>query len=82
MTLNATRFENGFSEKNFFRGKWVILGLKMTRPYNFGYAPRIFFKFCTMKGAKRYMELILIVFLKKVLFGENVPFWYENGTSS
>ena len=43
---------------------------------------RIFLKFCTMKGAKRYMELILIVFLKKTLFGTNGLFQPENGMLS
>ena len=57
-----------FWKKNVFRGKWVILGLKMARPYNFGYAPRIFLKFCTMKGAKRYIHGTYInSFLEKIL---------------
>ena len=34
---------------------------------NFGYALKIFLKFCTVKGVKRYMEIILTVFLKKNL---------------
>ena len=43
----------------------AILGLKMVRPHNFGSTLKIFLKFCTMEGAKRYTEIILMVFLKK-----------------
>ena len=35
---------------------------------------RSFLKFCTMKGAKWYMEIILMV-LKKFSFGANGPLW-------
>ena len=34
-----------------------------------------------MKGAKKYMELILMVFVKKFSFGANGPFWPENDMS-
>ena len=37
----------------------------MARPYNFRSALRNFFKFCTTKVAKRYMEIILTISLKK-----------------
>ena len=63
--MNVTRFSSRFSEKILFPGKRVILGIKMVRPHNFGSAVRIFLKFCTMKGTKRYIKLILMVFLKK-----------------
>ena len=58
----------------FLPRKWHILII--------GSALRIFLKFCTMKGAKRYMELILIVFAKKISFGTNGLFRPENGMLS
>ena len=61
--MNATRFANEFSEKIIFCGDWVILDLKMGHLHNFGSALRNFLKFCTMKGAKSYMEIM--AFLKK-----------------
>ena len=39
----------------------------MVRPHDFGSALRIFLKFCAMNGTKGYMELILMVFLKKIV---------------
>ena len=54
----SARFNKGFSEKTIFSGKRVILGLKMARPHFFGSTLRIFLKFCTMKGAKSYIEII------------------------
>ena len=50
-------------------GKWAILGLKMAHPHNFGSTLRIFFflKFCIMRRVKKYMELIYMVFLVKIL---------------
>ena len=71
----AARFTNGFSEKSLFRGKQAILGLKMVCPHNFGFAQRIFSKFCTMKGTKRYIEIIVMVFQKRLSFGAGGPFW-------
>ena len=46
---------------NSHLGKWAILSPKITHPHNSGFAHpynsgstgRIFFKFCTMKGANR-----------------------------
>ena len=40
-----------FSKKILVWGKWTILGPKMAHPHNYGSAPRIFFRFCIMKGA-------------------------------
>ena len=37
------------------------------RSHNSGSAVRIVLQFCTMKGAKSDMEIILIVFLKEIL---------------
>ena len=67
------------SETIFIWGKWVTLGPKMARPCNYGSPLRIILKFFTMKGLKSYMELVLIVFVKKFSFGANGPLWLENG---
>ena len=42
----------------------------MAHPHNSGSTLRIFLKFCTMKGAQRYMELILMVFQKNPHLGQ------------
>ena len=54
-----------FFEKILVCGKWAILGTKIALVQNPGSILRIFLKFCTMKKAKKNMELILMVFLKK-----------------
>ena len=54
---------NGFSEKILIYSKWAVV--TMESDCNYRTALRIFLKFCTMKGDKRYMEIILTVFLKK-----------------
>ena len=51
---------------------------KIVHPGSSGSAPRIFIKFCTMK-ANRYMKVILMVFMKKILFVEMGHFGSENG---
>ena len=61
---------------------WPILSPKMGRPQNSGSAVRIALQFCTMKGAKREMEIILMVFLEKLLFAAIWSFWPKNGASS
>ena len=40
------------------------------RKYNSGLAPRFFLKFCRMKGANRYMEILLVVFQEKIYLGQ------------
>ena len=35
-----------------------------------------------MKGAKRDMDFILMVFMKKISFGANGPFWPKDGMPS
>ena len=55
---------NGLYQKKIALDKWSILGPKMTHPYNFGSALRIFLKFCRMNGANRYMKVLLVVFQK------------------
>ena len=42
-----------------------MLGLKMAHPHDSGSALRTVLKFCRMKGANRYME-ILVVFQEKI----------------
>ena len=63
---------NYFSKKIIFGEKWTILnpilGSKMAHAHNSGSAVRIFSKFCTMKEANRYMEIILMAFPKKSCF--------------
>ena len=58
------------------------LGPRMARPDNSGSAARIVLHFFTMKEGKRDMEIILIVFLKKILFKAAFSFWPKNGMSS
>ena len=50
------------TEKNLFRTNWAILAPKMAHPHNSGLALRIFLNFCRIKGANRYMKLLLFVF--------------------
>ena len=54
-----------FLSKKFCSRKWTILGPKMAHPQNSGSTLRMFLKFCAMKGANRYMEIILMAFQKK-----------------
>ena len=58
---------NGFYQKKFVWGKWDIFGQKVWHPHNSGLALRVVFKFCTITGAKRYLEIILIYFPEKIL---------------
>ena len=48
--------------------KWVILGPKMAHPHNSGSTLRTFLKFCRMKGANRYMKILLVVLREKNSF--------------
>ena len=47
-----------------------------------GAAVRIVLKFYTMKRAKRDMGIILMVFLKEILFRAIWSFWNKNGIVS
>ena len=60
--------------KNSHYGQMGHFGPKMARRHHSGFTLRIFLKFCIMKRAKRYMIIILMVFLKKVTFRANGPF--------
>ena len=42
----------------------------MAHPHNSGSAISIVLQFCTMEGANRDMEIILMFFKNKILFGE------------
>ena len=53
---------NGLYQKSFVQDKWAILGPKMAHLHNSGSIIRIFLKFCRMKGANRYMKILLVVF--------------------
>ena len=67
--MKEIRLINRFSEKNSHLGKWAILGPKIAHPHNSGSTGRIFLKFCRMKGANRYMKILLVVFREKKSFG-------------
>ena len=54
-----------FPGKFLFGANGPLLGLKMARPLNFGFALGIFCKFYAMAGAKRYMKIVLMIFPKK-----------------
>ena len=43
----------------------------MVDPHNSRSGPIIFSKFCTVKGAKKYVKIILMVYPKRFLFGAN-----------
>ena len=42
----------------------------MGHPHNSGLALRIFLKFCRMKGANKYMKILLVVFQEKIHLGQ------------
>ena len=68
---------NDFYQKNFVHGNWAILGPKVDQLLE-----EFFEKSCVVKGANRYMEIILMAFLEKCLFVANEPFRTQNGASS
>ena len=55
--------------KKIYLGQFGHSTQKMVRPHNFGSASGFFFKFCLMKGAMRYMKILLVVFREKISFG-------------
>ena len=63
--MKETMLITRFSKENSHLGKWAILGPNIVHPHNSGSAERLFFKFCTMKGANRQMSVMLIIFQKK-----------------
>ena len=80
--MKEIKLINRFSEKNSHLGKLgkkmgPKMGPKMAQPHNSGSTGRIFLKFSTMKGADRYMRIILVIVQKK-LFGEKWIIWGPN----
>ena len=71
MQIEISDCNSGFSEEILFWGKRAILGLNMVRPDNFA---DFLLKFSTMKGAKKYLEIILMVFRKAISFRANGQF--------
>ena len=51
-------------------GKWAILGPKIAHPHNSGSAGIIFLTFYTIKGANRWMRMILIILQKNFIWGK------------
>ena len=49
-------------------------GPKMAHPRNSGLTLRIFFKFCRMKRASRYMKVLLVAFFRKKFIWGNLIF--------
>ena len=58
------------TKKIFVQDKRAILGPKIALPYNSGSAVRVFQKFCRMKGANKYMEILLVIFREKIHLGQ------------
>ena len=57
-------------QKKIVLNKCAILGLKMAYPHSSGFTLRIFKRFCRMKGANRYMKILLVVFsIKNFIWG-------------
>ena len=54
--------------------KWEILGPKMAHPHNFGLSLRIFKKFGRMKGASRYIKILVVVYQEKKFIWGNLIF--------
>ena len=61
--------DNALYQKKFVQDKWAILDPKMAHPHNSGSTLRIFFRFSRVKGASRYMKILLVIFQEKNSFG-------------
>ena len=59
---------NGLHQKKFVHDKWVFFRPKMAHPHNSGSALRNCLQFCRMKGANRYIKMLLVVFWEKKSF--------------
>ena len=44
----------------FVRGKWATLSTRMVHARNSGSTLRMVLKFCTVKGAKRHMNIFMV----------------------
>ena len=56
--------------KTFFQDKYGLFWAQKWHFLNSGLALRIFLKFCRMKGANRYMKILLVVFWEKFHLGQ------------
>ena len=61
----GTRLLTGFLEQILIVANKPFMTQKMVHPHNSGSAVGIFKKFFTIKGASRYMKIMLIIFSKK-----------------
>ena len=68
-----------FWKTNSNLGQMCHFGPKIACRDNSGSTLRNFLKFCLMKGAKRYMKIMMMVFSKKISMGHFGP---ENGVTS
>ena len=75
--MKGTGFINRFCGKILTWANRRFLGPKIMDPHNSGLAVRIFFEFRAMKGASRYMKVILMVLTKKFLLNEMDHFGSE-----
>ena len=76
MEIMSIAFPNNSSS-----GQMSHSGPKMVHPHNSGSATMIVL-YCTMRGAKREMEIIVMVFLEKILLGAIWSFRPTNGMPS
>ena len=76
--MKGTRFNHKFLKKNWGQGQLGHIGPKMVDPHNSGSVKKIsFFQFCIMKGTKKCIKIIIMVFSEKIMFGANPAFWTQ-----
>ena len=63
-------------QKNSSGGNWPNVGPKIMHAHNPGFTSRISLKFATIK-AKSHFKVILVVFLKKIIFRAIGTFWTQ-----
>ena len=54
----------------------------IVHPQSSGFTLKVFFKFCTLKKAKRHMKVILMFLSKDFRLKQMGHFWVETGTFS
>ena len=59
-----------FVPENICSGEMGHFGPENGTSHNSGSALRIFLKYCIIKGANRYMEILLVVFQEKIHLGQ------------
>ena len=67
-----------FFPKKIFVGQMDYLVTKRAHPHNSGSTVKIVLQFCTMKKAKRDIDIILTVFLKKNLIQSSFVILAQN----